>query len=108
MKRKYWILYGFLNFLINFIVTVLTFFLWDGFIVGVIYGRNFPGSDWYRLSVRIDSAFSFILHCGIFTSINLLVYRFITRKYKLSNIYLLIPIGTMILGIVSVYLIMYR
>lgn len=108
MKKKYWILYGFLNFLINFIVTVLTFFLWEGLIAGVRYGRNFPGSDWYRLSVRIDSAFSFILLCGMCTSLNLLVYRFITRKYKLSNIYLLIPIGTMILDIVCVYLVMLR
>lgn len=108
MKKKYWILYGFLNFLINFTGTAATFFLWHGLIGDVIYGCDFPGSGWYRLSNRIDGAFSFILLCGMVTSINLLVYRFITRKYKLSNMYLLIPIGTMILGIVSVYLIMYR
>lgn len=99
MKKSYWIVYGFFNYLINFLITVICRFVWQFLIDNVIYGCSWTQTK-IMLSNRIEGVLTIIFLVGIYTSINLLVYKLITKRYKLTNIYLLIPIGTMILGIV--------
>ena len=105
MKEEYWIAYVFFNYLINFLISAILCFILASMITAAKYGHNLI-QPIYMLSTRIYAILLLIFIFGICTSINLLVYRIITRKYKLTNIYLLIPIGTMVLGIVSGYLFM--
>lgn len=107
MKKCHWILYGFLNFFNNFIVMIILHLFFEATIYDALYGYNWIDNR-YMLSTRIEAILILIFIFGIWTSINLLVYKFITRKHKLTNIYLLISMGTMILGIVTGYLIMCR
>ena len=74
MKKSYWIVYGFFNYLINFLITVICRFVWQFLIDNVIYGCSWTQTK-IMLSNRIEGVLTIIFFVGIYTSINLLVYK---------------------------------
>lgn len=104
MKKSLWVLYGFLNFIFNFIVTIIFhdffFFCICCFMYGWCRGIGKP-----LLSRRIHAGSELIFCFSIYILINMKIYNFVTRKHKPTKVCSLISLGTMMLGIISGYLI---
>ena len=92
MKKSSLAIYGFYNFYFNYFIQGIGPF--DKSVKCII-------NKTYSIKDRINGLLVVMLCLCIYTLINLLIYKFVTRKHKLSKVYLLIPLFTMALGIIA-------
>ena len=100
MKKSLWVLYGFLNFIFNFIVTIIFHDLYFFCICCFRYGWC-RGIGQRLFSRRIHAGLELIFFFSIYILINMKIYKFVTRKHKICKVYLRIPLCTMALGMIT-------